>query len=200
MASKEEILELLNRKARTVNQLAEEFSVTRNSILVHLNKLESAGLVIRSAQSGSGQVGKPASLYEAAPGSEDENSRAYRPFAKLMTHALVAKLDEAERLELYRDMGNVMSEDVPTTKLKSLEDKIGAAVSIADELGAAVQLEETEKTFCIHSFTCPIAAVVRTDPCACSVLKVFFENVTGHTVREECVRSSKLFCRFVIEK
>ena len=199
MSLNDKILELLNREELTVARLAEEFGVTRNAIVVQLAKLESAGLVERTEPGRVGHVGKPPSVYKATPGNEDRNSHAYQPFSELLSRSMAGRLKRSQRLLLYRDIGEAMAAEIDPSNLDTLDARVAAVRRVADGLGAATQLEKRDKTYIIRSYTCPIASVVRNDPCACASLEAFFSKVTGCPVREVCSRDGKLVCQFEID-
>ncbi|MEM7226680.1 MAG: helix-turn-helix domain-containing protein [Pseudomonadota bacterium] len=200
MPLKDEIFEVLSKQGQTVAQLAERFGVTRNSIVVQLGRLESAGLVTRSTLHREGQVGKPAILYEAAAGHEDRNSSAYRAWSEMQARALGSFLRPDRRRKLYRQMGEAEGRAIDFSGLKSLEERLAATQAFADDLGAATSLEEGADSYMLRSFTCPIAAVVRIEPCACASLAALFEQLTGRPTRDRCLRGDKLVCQFEIEK
>src|SRR5262245_7049926 len=76
VTTKHDILSLLQRESLTVVQVCERLGVTRNAVNVQIKQLEAEGLVRRSKLRQRGMLGKPAVLYEAAPGSEDVASNA----------------------------------------------------------------------------------------------------------------------------
>lgn len=96
MTTKNEILRLLQREPLTVVQLCEQLDVTRNAINVQLRQLEAEGAVRRSTVRQRGALGKPPVAYEAAPGSEDIESSAYRLFLRGLLKVKQARMDEQQ--------------------------------------------------------------------------------------------------------
>ena len=199
MSLKDDIFQLLSREPQTVSQLTERFGVTRNAVVVHLNQLESAGLVSRKSPTRAGRVGKPAAVYVASDGTEDQNSLAYRALAVMLAGSVRERLDDSERDGFYRQMGRSAGERQAVSKDGSLEERLEAVQALADSLGAATSLERGETAVILRSYTCPIASVVRVEPCACKALAAMFEEMTGVPTTEACKRNGKLICQFEFE-
>ena len=200
MSLKDDLFNELNREAQTIAQLTTRFGVTRNSVVVHLKELESSGLVTRVALNREGRVGKPATLYAATAGNEDRNSLAYRSFSEMLVRALGKQFSSQQRQKFYERMGRAEGKAIDFSDHKSLKDRLAATQSFADEMGAATSLEHCDSKYILRSFTCPIAALVRIEPCACVALAALFEQLTGRPTREACLRGEKLVCQFEIEK
>ena len=197
---KDQLFEILSREKKSIAELTDMFGVTRNTVVVHLRQLEASGLVERVAAPRTGNVGKPTMLYRATSGSEDRNSKAYPTFAEMQAKGLASVMSEKQRVKFYKQIGADKAKNVQVPDDLDFKARIILAQDFANDLGAALTIDETEDTFVLSSFTCPVATVVRTEPCACHALAEIFERLTGHSTKQCCQRGDKLVCRFEIEK
>ena len=200
MSLRDDIFNELSRRPRTIAELTDLFGVTRNSVVVQLKQLESAGLVAREASRRGGQVGKPATVYAATSGHEDRSSTAYRAFSEMLVRALGEQLNPAQREKFFHKMGSREGQAMAAPGEGSLRERLAEMQAFADRMGAATTLEETDAHYVLRSFTCPIAALVRIEPCACTTLAALFQEMTGRPTKEACRREGKLICQFEIEK
>ncbi len=197
MSTRQKILALLRRQAMTVSELSARLDVTRNAVIVPLRQLEADGL-IEGVEHREKRVGKPAVQYAAVAGREDEASRAYPPFTELIMQALPEQLSRDQIGQLMQRIGRQMALDVDVDQQSSFSDRLKAATDFVDEMGAATVVETTENGSIVRSYSCPLGRAVRREPCVCSMISAFFSEVTGSSVEEQCDRSEKLFCKFVI--
>lgn len=197
MSTRENILSLLRREAMTVPELVARLDVTRNAVIVPLRQLESDGL-IEGVQRQEKRVGKPAVEYTAVPGREDVASLAYPPFAELMMEALPEHLSRDQVAQLMQQVGHKMASQVETDEQLCFADRLKLATDFVDELGAETVVETTDKGSIVRSFSCPLGRAVRQEPCVCTMVATFLQDVTGAHVEEQCDRSGQLFCKFVL--
>jgi predicted ArsR family transcriptional regulator len=73
------VVALLRRGRRSVEELATALGLTDNAVRAQLTTLERDGLVNAAGVRRPGTAGKPATLYEVAPGAEVLFSNAYAP-------------------------------------------------------------------------------------------------------------------------
>ena len=190
------VLTLLRRGSRTVNELAASLGLTDNAVRTHLSALERDGLI--EQQGVRRAFGKPAYEYRLAESAEAFFPKAY---ATVMT-AMMAKLREErgkEGLEEFlravgKDAGNAFGNEGP------MRDKIEAAVKVLGDLGGLADVEEENDAFVIKGYSCPLSAVVRNNPEACSLAEELVEGIVGAEVTECCDRSDPPRCRFHIGK
>ena len=197
MSTRERILSLLRREAMTVPELSARLEVTRNAVIVPLRQLEADGLV-EGKELREKRVGKPAVRYAAVPGREDVASRAYPSFAELMVQMLPQHLTRRRIRRLMQQIGHEMASLVDTDERSSFSERLKAATSFIDDMGAGTVVEATDKNTVVRSFSCPLGRAVRQEPCVCSMIATFLADVTGAQVDEQCDRSERLRCKFVI--
>src|SRR5919112_2831709 len=101
-----QLVTLLRRGGRTVEELAQELDLTDNGVRVHLATLERDGIVRQrgSVRRGSGG-GKPAYIYELTPEAEELFPKAYEPVLGRLLDVLSEQLGSEESETLVRLVG-----------------------------------------------------------------------------------------------
>ncbi|BAV98012.1 helix-turn-helix transcriptional regulator [Lysobacter enzymogenes] len=196
--SKDQILGLLLRGSMTVAELGQRLGVTRNAVNVQLKQLEAEGLVRRVAPSGARGVGKPALVYEAAPGAEDRGSRAYPIALSALIATLRSQLSPQQLEAALQEAGRRMAREAGLRPSANPAADLAAAMAAADSLGASTEATAQGSTIEVVNYSCPIAGAVRADSCACKLLSAFFSEATGRPVDDRCHRQDRLICRYVI--
>ena len=191
-----QIVALLRRSGRTVNELAAALELTDNAVRPHLTALERDGLVAQRAVRGGG-VGKPAYVYQLTAEADALLPKPYAPVLGLLLTALAERMPRAEVEALLREVGRraaagqrARDGDLPT--------RLHAAVDVLGALGGDAELEQREDGVFIRGYSCPLAAVVPAHPEACQLAEALLTEVTGTAVREECERGERPRCCFRI--
>ena len=187
VSTKNDILSALQREPLTVVQLCERLAVTRNAINVQLKQLEAEGLVRRRKPLQTGTPGKPAIVYEAAAGSEDAASGAYKGFLLGLLAELQDQLDADQLAGVLEATGRRLAREagLPAT---------------ADSLGASTEAVPDGTAIMVRNYSCPVAGAVRETPCVCKALAAFFSEATGRPASEHCLREGRLICQYRIEQ
>jgi predicted ArsR family transcriptional regulator len=193
--TRDRIVELLRRGARTVDELAEAVGLTPNAVRQHLATLERDGIAARRGQRRGTTAGKPATLYEISAEAEIALSRAYAPaltalLAALPDHMAIAQLDD-----LLRDVGARMARGASAPH-GDLAQRARAAAAVLESLGGVTEILEDGTTAVILGCSCPLAQAVAVRPELCRALEATLAAVTGTRVTERCDRSSAPRCRF----
>src|SRR5690349_20142781 len=129
-----QILLLLRRGAKTVEELAQAVGVTDNAVRLHLAALERDGLVRSLGVRREGTVGKPATIYGVPPEADSAFSRAYEPVLTTLLVSLAGRLGAEELSELLRDVGRQLA-STSISDADSLELRVRAAAAVLDSLG-----------------------------------------------------------------
>ena len=108
-----QVLGLLRRGSRTVDELAAGLGLTDNAIRAHLATLERDGLVRQEGQRRGPKAGKPALVYEPTPEAELRLSRAYAPVLAALLEELVDRLPDQETESLLAAVGRRLAAAVP---------------------------------------------------------------------------------------
>src|SRR3954470_19358396 len=95
------IIMLLRRASRTINEIAEELSVSDNAVRSHLAVLERDGLVQQNAVRRG--VGKPAFVYNLTEEAERFFPKGYETALRYLLDVLIEGVGAEQREELLRE-------------------------------------------------------------------------------------------------
>ncbi len=198
MTTKSDILDLLRRQPLTVAQLCERLGVTRNAVNVQLRQLEAEGLVRRGTQKERGVVGKPPSTFEAAPGSEDIASAAYRAVLLAVLSATKAMSGPETLRDILEKAGRGLAASIDDAGPRDFETRLRKAMAMVDALGASTEAVPQPGGIMIRNYSCPVGGAVREEPCVCEAMAAFFSEATGCPASEYCLREDRLICQYFI--
>jgi predicted ArsR family transcriptional regulator len=190
-----QIITLLRRASRTVEELAQALDLTDNAVRAHLATLERDGVVQQhGVRRGSG---KPSYVYDLTPEAEQLFPKSYGT----VLHELLDVLNEQIPVEqidaIMRAVGRRMATK-GSTPTGDLRKRLEHAVDILNELGGLAELEQRNGTYIINGYSCPLAAAVPGHPQVCSLAETLLTELIGVPVQEHCSRGHPLQCHFVI--
>jgi predicted ArsR family transcriptional regulator len=191
------IVALLRRAARTVEELAAELGLTDNAVRLHLGTLERDGVVAAKGIRRGGGVGKPATEYEIAAAAEPGFSEAYIPFLTSLLASVGHKLGSTELRAVMRDVGHRLAAANPEAA-GDTRAKAERASQILNALGGVTTVEKEGNRYAIKGCSCPLAVAVNERAEVCLAVQTMLRDVTGLTVREDCDRSERPRCHFVV--
>ena len=193
-----QIVTLLRRSNRTVEELARALDLTDNGVRAHLAVLERDSIVRQrgSVRSSSGG-GKPAYVYELTQEGEDLFPKAYEPILDRLLDVLAEQLESDESEALLRTVGRLMAEEqiVPTNGARA---RLEAATDVLNKLGGLAELEERDGGFVIRGYSCPLAGVTPDHPEVCRMAETLIAELVGVPVHEHCDRGERPRCCFEI--
>jgi predicted ArsR family transcriptional regulator len=195
-----QIVALLRRSGRTVEELAQVLGLTDNGVRAHLATLERDRVVRQrgSVRRGSGG-GKPAFVYELTPEAEDLFPKAYEPVLRELLDTLAERLGPEESEALLRSVGRRMAEG-QAPPAHGIRARLEEAVEVLNELGGLAELEERNGSFIIRGYSCPLAAVTPEHPEACQMAEALITELAGVPVRERCDRGKRPRCCFEVAR
>jgi predicted ArsR family transcriptional regulator len=193
-----QIVTLLRRSDRTVEELARALDLTDNGVRAHLTILERDGIVRQrgSVRRGSGG-GKPAYVYELTPQAEDLFPKAYESVLRRLLDVLSEQAGKEKSEALLRTVGGRLAEEreVPADDARA---RLEAAVDVLNELGGLAELEEHDGGFVIRGYSCPLAGVTPDHPEVCRMAETLIAELAGVPVHERCDRGERPRCCFEI--
>lgn len=192
-----QIIGLLRRSGRTVNELAAELGLTDNAVRSHLAALERDGLVKQERSTGPRGVGKPAYLYTLTPEADGLLPKAYAPVLGLLLGVMGERLGTDATEEMLREVGRRAAAG-RTEPEQDIRMRIDAAYGVLGELGGVADIEEGEDSILIRGYSCPLAAVVPGNPGVCYLAETLLSELVGVPVREHCQKGENPRCCFEI--
>jgi predicted ArsR family transcriptional regulator len=189
------IVVLLRQGNQTVEELAHALGLTDNAVRAQLTTLERDGLV----QSRGTRPGKrkPSVVYDLTPAAEELFPKAYGLVLSQLLEVLGERLEASEIEELLRTAGRRLAVAEPLSS-GDQQTRLQEAVSTLNALGGLAQLEQHSGTSLIRGASCPLAAVVRDHPEVCRLAEALLTELIGVPVQEQCERSEKMKCCFVV--
>jgi predicted ArsR family transcriptional regulator len=182
---------------RTVNELAEQLSLSDNAVRAHLLTLERDGLVTPGGTVKGYR--KPHFVYVLTEDARHIFPKFYDSLFNRLLDSLKRRLPVSGVIAMLEEVGRNIGTTRAATRSEPLEKRVENALAALQELGgAAVAVAEGEKVL-IQSSGCPFADAVSEHPEVCKVAESLVQEIVGEPVREVCDRTSAPRCRFVIE-
>jgi predicted ArsR family transcriptional regulator len=191
------IVALLRRGAKTVEELAAELGLTDNAVRLHLSTLERDAVVVARGVRRAGGVGKPATEYEISAAAEPGFSEAYIPFLTTLLASVGEKLGSTELRGIMRDVGRRLAAANPEVA-GDPHAQAQRASQILNALGGVTTVEKEGNRYAIKGCSCPLSVAVNERAEVCLAVQTMLRDVTGLTVKEDCDRSERPRCHFVV--
>lgn len=192
-----QIVALLRRASRTVEELAAALGLTDNAVRTHLASLERDGLVRRGGVRRG--AGKPAYTYDLTPEAERLYPKAYGAVLRRLLDVLTDRLGSDDVLALLRATGQRLLVGSPAPA-GGRRARAGAAVAMLNSWGGLAELEERDGGLVIQGYRCPLAEAMPGHPEVCALAEEVVAEVVGAPVREVCERGEFPRCRFAIAR
>lgn len=196
MRTTNKITNLLNKDALTIQELATELGISRNSAHLQIRKLEAAGVVEKQEQRMSSSAGKPAYQYKTTAGGEDVHSSAYKPVLDILMQTISADLPQGKRLKLLENTGRTLARANGLTPSDNVNADIRKSIDAVNSLGAMAELTTIGKTNYISCHSCPLATLVHHEPLTCCLVAAFFSEASGRKVSVQCKKNGTVVCGF----
>jgi predicted ArsR family transcriptional regulator len=194
-----QIVALLRRAERTVEELAQALGLTDNAVRAHLTALERDGLVKAiGVRRGTG-AGKPATLYELHPEAEALFSRAYAPVLRAMLDVIAERMSEDEARALMQDVGRRLATQLGRDVTGDVQARVHAAAALLSALGGEAYVEKGADTLQLRGYGCPLSAAVTARAEVCRAVEALLSEVIGVGVREQCDRGERPRCCFHVD-
>lgn len=199
-----QLVVLLRRGPRTVEELAAAVGLTDNAVRAHLAVLERDSMVRMRGVRRCGGSGKPAYEYVLTPAAERVFPKPYADMLGTLYDVLGERLPPTELETLARETGCRMARRLEASVKGSGESDCShgaeGAVAALNAMGGLAELEVCDQsgTRTIHAHTCPLAEVVTGHPGACALAKAFVSGLAGVPVRAECSLDERPHCRFTL--
>jgi predicted ArsR family transcriptional regulator len=190
-----QIITLLRRSSRTVDELAQALGLTHTAVRAHLAALERDGLVKQSSERrGSG---KPSSVYDLTTAAEYLFPKSYGLYLDQLLDVIGERKPTDEVETLLREVGRRIAAQW-TIPPGDLRVRLDEAAEVLNELGGLMERETEGETLCIRGYRCPFAAVVQDHPEICGLAETLVTELVGVPIQEQCSRTGPVPCRFVV--
>jgi predicted ArsR family transcriptional regulator len=197
-----ELLKLLlqNKSGLTVDEFAQQLSVTRNAVRQHLEVLEGSELVQKGGTRPTG--GRPEQLYVLTDKGNELFPRHYAWFAQLLFEMVQAEVGPKGMAERLDALGSKVAASLVGKECglepATLEEKVRHLGSIMEELGYNARASTSLKGIpIIEANNCVFHELARKHPTVCRFDLSLLSAVTGASVEHaECMAKGASLCRF----
>jgi predicted ArsR family transcriptional regulator len=195
-----QIVMLLRRGTRTVDELAAALELTDNAVRHQLSTLERDGLARQAGVRRVGEARKPSVVYELPEDAEPLLSRAYPPLLTALVGAVVDTLPRSQANAMLRDVGRRLARGTGGEASGTLAQRVRTAAAILTSLGGDVVVTQEEKALHIRGSGCPLSATVSHHPALCRTVEALLTEVVGSPARQSCDHGNRPRCRFAIKR
>ena len=180
-----------------MEELAGALGLTDNAIRAHLATLERDGLVVPQGVRRGPGAGKPAHVYALGPEVAVRLSRAYAPVLAELADGLVQEIGPDRTEGLMRAAERRLAATRAGTA-RSLEQRVGDAVGLLNELGGDVTATPVDGGFRVRGNGCPLSAAVSRRPETCQAIRGLLAEVVGAEVARCCEEGPHPRCCFTV--
>jgi predicted ArsR family transcriptional regulator len=199
-SSRGQIVQLLRRAPRSVEELRVALELTDNAIRNHLSSLERDGIVVQVGVRRTTRAGKPAVLFELHPDAATLLSSAYPPVLGAMMDVLTDVLSPDQTQQVLEAVGKRLAATQGSAATSaSTESRLQRATGVLQALGGDVQLLPDDPGYRIQGSGCPLSSVVAAHPETCKLVEALVSQVSGIPVQSRCEHGPRPKCCFSTE-
>jgi predicted ArsR family transcriptional regulator len=192
-----QIVELLRRSTRTVDELAAELELTDNAVRAHLAALERDGLIHQQGLRRGER--RPAYIYSLTPEAENLFARAYEPMLSLLLDVLDERLAEGAIEGIMREVGRRLAAEHEARDDADPRARIRSTVAILEALGGSITINDGDGKVTLRGNGCLFARLTPDHPSVCRLAETLIEELVGKPVSECCEREGERpHCRFEV--
>jgi predicted ArsR family transcriptional regulator len=195
-----QLIALLWRSPRTVDELAGALGITDNAVRAHLSSLERDGLVRQSGLRRS--LGKPAHVYDVTAAAERLFPKAYGAVLRHLLDVLGERLTPDVVEAALREVGARLAAESGVSAHRAIRARITQAAAVFEDLGGLLHLEDDDDAdsgkVLLRGDSCPLAAAVPSHPEMCRLMESLLSDLIGAPVRQRCERDDRPRCFFEI--
>jgi predicted ArsR family transcriptional regulator len=183
-----QIVTLLRRAQRTVDDLAAALGLTDNAVRAHLTRLERDGMVQqRGVRRGER---RPSQVYELTPEAEQLFPKAYAPALNRLLDVLEERTSSEHIEQALRETGRRLAAEYPPAT-GDARARLAAAADVLARLGGLAEVEDLpDGRLRLRGYSCPLGGLIGEHPQACRMAEALVAQVSGLPVHECCERPS----------
>ena len=193
---------LHNPHGLSIDQLAQELSISRNAVNQHLASLEKQRYVESVLQSSTG--GRPGRVYKLSPTGLELFPRHYSLFSRLLLQLVQQKLGDETLRECLAGLGEQLSQEYKNRvrKRDTLSAQIDEVKLIMYELGYETELEQNQANPSeIVASNCVFHALAKDCKEVCELdLSLISSLLDAKVEHKECMVRGGHCCRFGISR
>jgi predicted ArsR family transcriptional regulator len=195
-----QMVSLLRRGARTVEDLAAALGLTDNAIRNHLATLERDGIIRQEGVRRGPRAGKPAVVYEMHPEAEPLFSKAYAPVLRTLVDVMERELPPEQTEAVLRQVGHQLAKSAGGQAHGDFNARVRAAAGVLTALGGDVDVIDGDGSLRIQGCGCPLASTVSAHPQVCRAVETLVGDLAGAPTQSHCEHGPRPRCRFDIQR
>jgi predicted ArsR family transcriptional regulator len=193
-----QLVSLLRRGARTIEELAAAVGLTDNAVRSHVTALERDGMVRSAGTRRAPRAGKPAVIYELHPDADALLSSAYAPVLEATIAVMLEGRTPEEAAVALRQVGNRLARSLGDTPRGDARARVTAAANLLAALGGDVEVLDDNGVLRIRGCACPLSSVVAKHPSVCQAVESLVSEVVGLPATTQCEHGDRPRCCFAI--
>jgi predicted ArsR family transcriptional regulator len=166
-----------------------------NAVRSHLMALERDGLIRPAGVRRGTGAGKPAVLYQLAPGAEPMLSNAYPPVLVALLEVVATELPDRVK-DLMHRVGGRLAASAGGQAAGSLPQRVQAAADALAALGGDVEVTDEDGVLTIRGCGCPLSTAVSQRPEVCLAVESLVSGLCGAPAVSGCEHGERPRCRF----
>jgi predicted ArsR family transcriptional regulator len=193
-----QIVVLLRRARRTVDDLAGALGLTNNAIRAHLTSLERDGLIQQHGLRRGAR--RPSLVYELTTQAEQLFPNAHEPVLGRLVGVLRDRLPPEDVDAALREVGRRIASDYPPPA-GGPSARLEAAGGVLSALGGLTDVETLpDGRLALRGFSCPLIGSQPVQDDLCTVAESLVAELSGLAVTQQCERPADgaPHCLFVV--
>jgi predicted ArsR family transcriptional regulator len=195
-----QIVVLLRRARRTVDDLAGALELTDNAVRAHLTSLERDGLVQQHGLRRGER--RPSLVYELTSQAEQLFPKAHEPVLSRLVAVLHERLAPRDLDAALQEVGRRIASEYPRPT-GAPAARLERAANVLSALGGLAEVETLpDGRMALRGFSCPIVGSPLVQDDLCTVAESLVAELSGLAVEQECARlpSEPPRCLFVVAR
>jgi predicted ArsR family transcriptional regulator len=192
-----QIMVLLRRARRTVDDLAGALGLTNNAVRAHLTSLERDGLIQQHGLRRGER--RPSLVYELTPQAEQLFPKAHEPVLSRLVTVLRERLAPTDADAALREVGKRMAAEYPQPTGETVAG-LESAARVLSTLGGLAEVETLpDGRLALRGFSCPLISSSAAQNDLCTVAESLVSALSGVAVEQQCERTASQapHCLFV---
>ena len=195
-STRDQLLQLLRYRPRTVDELSAEVRLTPNGVRAQLAGLERDGLVERTGVRHGENPGKPPLLYRVTAAAEAAFSKAYAPALTALVGTLAERLPASALHAAFSATGRLIAASLPAPTAR--KEPADVAHGLLTSLGAAATVRRSGGRTVVEGAACPLADAVESCADSCEMVRALIAAATNGRITTLCDHGGAPKCRFSI--
>jgi len=199
-STRDQILQnLLKNPRSSIIDLAEAVGINTISVRHHLINLQAEGVI--SAEEERHGVGRPRLVYFLTEKGLERFPAGYLRLTNRLIEQLKKNMSEKNLEELFKQLAQELTETyAEKSKRLSLEGRLELLKDIMAKEGFTIEVEKTDRGYCINTINCPYYHVSQKHPEVCIMDQAIISSVLSiPSEKINCILEGSSHCSYLIQ-